>query len=64
MSPRTLKAIRRQVDRANVVGFIAAHRPDFEFANFEVTELAEIAARIDESTATRARSSEMQIGRE
>lgn len=43
-----VKAIRRQVEKDNVVGLIAAHSPDFEFANFDVNELAEIAARLDE----------------
>jgi hypothetical protein len=44
-----VKAIRRQVEKDNVVGLIAVHRPDFEFANFSVEELAETAARIDEA---------------
>lgn len=42
------KAIRRLVKSGHVVGSIAS-RPDFEFANFTVQELAEIAALIDES---------------
>lgn len=46
--PANVKAVRRQVEQQHVVGFIAAHRPDFEFANFTVQELAEIAARLDE----------------
>ena len=45
-----VKAIRRQVNEQNVVGFIAAHKPDFEFANFTIQELAEVAARIDEAS--------------
>ena len=44
-----VKAIRRQVELQNVVGLIAAHNPDFEFANFAIQELAEVAARIDEA---------------
>ena len=43
------KIIRLQVERGNVVGFIAAHKPDFEFANFTIGELVEIAARLDEA---------------
>jgi len=43
-----VKAIRLQVEQGNVVGYIAAHDPDFEFANFTLNELVEIAARIDE----------------
>jgi hypothetical protein len=44
-----VKTIRRQVKRKNVVGYIAAHKPDFEFANFTLPELVEVAARIDEA---------------
>ena len=43
-----VKAIRRQVEQGTIVGYIGAHAPDFEFANFTVEELAEVAARIDE----------------
>jgi len=43
-----VKAIRRHVDAGRVVGFIAAHDPDFEFANFTLAELIEIAADLDE----------------
>jgi hypothetical protein len=32
----------------NVVGHIAFHKPDFEFANFDLEELVEIAARMDD----------------
>ncbi len=46
--PANRKAIRRQVEQGNIVGFIAAHKPDFEFANFTIQELIEITARIDE----------------
>ena len=44
-----IKAIQRQVEQQHVVGFIAAHEPDFEFANFAILELVEVAARIDEA---------------
>jgi len=44
-----VKAIRQQVTQGNVVGYIAAHSPDFEFDNFTCEELVEIAARIDET---------------
>ena len=44
-----VKAIRLQVKQGHVVGYIAAHEPDFEFANFSLKELIEIAACIDES---------------
>jgi hypothetical protein len=46
-----VKAVRRQIDQKHVVGFIAAHKPDFEFANFTIQELAEIAARIDDKNS-------------
>ncbi len=44
-----VRTIRRQIEQNNIVGFIAAHKPDFEFANFTIQELAEVAARIDEA---------------
>lgn len=44
-----VKVVQRQVTLDNIVGSIAAHDPDFEFANFTIGELAEIAARIDEA---------------
>ena len=43
------KAIQKQMVENNVVGFIAAHKPDFEFDNFTIEELTEVAARIDEA---------------
>jgi hypothetical protein len=43
-----VRAIRRQVEQDNIVGVIFAHEPDFEFANFSIEELVEIAAGIDE----------------
>jgi hypothetical protein len=42
------RAIRRQVEQHHVVGSINANDPDFEFANFSLHELVEIAALIDE----------------
>ncbi|MGL4612002.1 MAG: hypothetical protein ACRCYY_20380, partial [Trueperaceae bacterium] len=43
-----IKAIRQQVDKSNIVGYIAVHSPDFEFANFSLNELLEIVIGIDE----------------
>ncbi|MBZ2188239.1 hypothetical protein K8B33_03975 [Alcanivorax sp. JB21] len=43
-----VKLVRRQVEQGRIVGHIAAHQPDFEFANFDLKELLEVAARIDE----------------
>jgi hypothetical protein len=42
-----LKAIRRHVKQGHIVGYIAAHRPDFEFANFTLDELIEISTGIE-----------------
>lgn len=42
------KTIRREIADNNIVGYIAAHTPDFEFANFALQELVDIAAEIDE----------------
>jgi hypothetical protein len=44
-----VKAIRRNINMRRVIGFIGAHKPDFEFANFTIKELVEIAASMDES---------------
>lgn len=41
--------IRRQILDDNLVGGISLHKPDFEFANFSLSELADIAAKMDES---------------
>jgi hypothetical protein len=46
--PANVRAIRRQVERGNVVGIIASHDPDFEYANFTLEELVEVAAQLDE----------------
>ena len=44
-----VRAIRRQVEQDNIVGVIFAQEPDFEFANFSMEELVEIAAGIDDA---------------
>ena len=44
-----MRAVRRQLEMGRVVGSIHANAPDFEFANFDLAELVEIAARIDEA---------------
>lgn len=44
-----VKLVRKQVSEDRVIGFIAANAPDFEFANFALEELVEIACQIDES---------------
>lgn len=43
-----LKAIRRQVENGNIVGYINCNNPDFEFGNFTLKELIEVAATMDE----------------
>jgi hypothetical protein len=47
--PVNVRAIRRQCELNRVIGLVAAHEPDFEFANFAIDELVEVAARVDES---------------
>ncbi|HAE38244.1 MAG TPA: hypothetical protein DCG57_06335, partial [Candidatus Riflebacteria bacterium] len=42
------KAIRKEIADNRIVGYIAAHDPDFELANFTLLELVEIAAKLDE----------------
>lgn len=44
-----VKAIQRQVEENRVVGSLHPHTPDFEFANFGLRELVEIAAGVDEA---------------
>jgi hypothetical protein len=43
-----VRAIRRQVEQGHVVGLVEANKPDFEFANFSLQELIEIAASMDD----------------
>jgi len=43
-----VKVVQNQIAKGRIVGFIAAHRPDFEFANFSLDELVEIAATMDD----------------
>jgi hypothetical protein len=44
-----VRAIRRQVEEENIVGHVNANNPDFEFTNFSLDELIEVAVRLDES---------------
>ena len=44
----TVRTIRQQIRRGKVIGFVSGHDPDFEFANFNVPELIEVAALLDE----------------
>lgn len=43
-----VKAIETQVKNGNVIGYINRNEPDFEFANFTLHELIEVAASLDE----------------
>ena len=43
-----VRAIRAQIVQGHVVGLIDANDPDFEFANFSLDELVEVAARMDD----------------
>lgn len=42
------KAVARRIESGQVVGLVYAHDPDFEFANFDLEELVEVAARFDD----------------
>ncbi|MEK9502586.1 hypothetical protein [Gaopeijia maritima] len=46
--PASVRSIRRQIEQDRIVGFLAAHDPDFEFANFTIDELVEVASAMDE----------------
>ncbi len=43
-----MKEIRRYIKDRKIIGLITVHDPDFEFANFTLEELIEIAAKMDE----------------
>lgn len=47
-----VKFIEQQIKQHRIVGLLTANKPDFEFANFTINELAEIAALIDEEKGT------------
>jgi hypothetical protein len=42
------RAVRQQIKQDRIVGEINANLPDFEFANFSLSELVEVAASLDE----------------
>lgn len=42
-----VKFISRQISQNKIVGYIAMHDPDFEFANFAIEELVEVATTLD-----------------
>lgn len=46
--PDAVRFVRRQVENNKVIGFVSIHDPDFEFANFSLPELVEIAANFEE----------------
>lgn len=46
---QNIKVVQGQITRNNIVGSVAGHKPDFEFANFNIEELIEVAAQIDEA---------------
>jgi hypothetical protein len=46
--PANRRIIGRQAEQGNIVGMVAVHKPDFEFANFDLDELVEVAARLDQ----------------
>lgn len=44
---QNVKTIRQQIAQGRVCGYVTAHEPDFEFANFDIQELVEIASELD-----------------
>ena len=44
-----LKILRKHINQANIVGYINLNRPDFEFENFTLDELIEVAFILDEN---------------
>ncbi len=44
----TKKVLRTHINASCVVGTITLHEPDFEFSNFTIKELVEVASKIDE----------------
>lgn len=46
---QNVKTIKQQVIDERVCGYIAAHNPDFEFANFSIEELVRVAAEFDKN---------------
>jgi hypothetical protein len=51
-----VRFIKTQVVKGNVVGYINCNTPDFEFENFTLCELIEVAARIDEEQGADAQA--------
>ncbi|HHF3211028.1 TPA: hypothetical protein ACPJ12_001618 [Vibrio diabolicus] len=51
-----VRAITRQIENGNVVGYINHNAPDFEFANFTLCELIEVAASLDEEQGADAQA--------
>lgn len=47
--PANVKSIKKWVEEGSVVGFVNANDPDFEFGNFTLNELIEVAAKLDDS---------------
>lgn len=51
-----LRTIQKQVAKGNVIGHVNKNDPDFEFANFELNELIEVAAKMDEDEGASSES--------
>ena len=45
---RNMSFFRKQIEKGNIVGYINVNNPDFEFENFTLDELIEIAIKLDE----------------
>jgi len=46
---QNIKVVQGQIRQHNIIGSVAGHKPDFEFANFNIKELVEVAAQTDEA---------------
>lgn len=46
--PANVKFLREKIEAGNIIGYINLNTPDFEFANFTLNELIEVAANLDD----------------
>lgn len=51
-----VRFIKTQVAKGNIIGYINCNSPDFEFENFTLDELIEVAARLDEEQGADAQA--------
>lgn len=51
-----VRFIKTQIKKGNIVGYVNCNSPDFEFENFMLDELIEVAARLDEEQGVDAQA--------